>query len=253
MLKEIRFTPNGHDGNFLQVHGTDSMATLVWRSRFKDSKLTPSIIAMAAALNDYSRMMLNQAEVLNEKGYRKMAEAEAGKLAAPWIALRKSIISEKASLIDRSDMMLKVEGGNAAMRSEYRRWFLSLSQPELFKILLNSKNVEILASAIEGGPALIGLDETVFERVEERYAIVKFLYGSDKLFPPAPMTIDNLTGLEPDWNALEKYARDQWTGIVQGNDEIDAAEQYLAGVLILIAASVAKMSPGQAFEILKAA
>ena len=252
MLKQILFTPDDQNGNFLQAHGADSVATLLWRSRFKDSKLTASVTNMAAALNDYSRMMLNQAEVLNEKGYRKKAEAEAGKLAAPWNALRKSIMDEKASLIDRSDMMLKVEGGNAAMRSEYRKWFLSLNQPKLSKTLLTSKNVEILASAIEGGAALIGMDETVFERVEERYAVVKFLYGTDKKFQPAPMTIDNLTSTEPDYPALGKNAQDQWQKIVNGGDEIEAAEQYLYGALTFVAASVANMTTGQAFEILKA-
>lgn len=195
MLTKLLYTPDAPEGSFIQVHGADSMATLLWRSRFKDSKLTPSVFAMAAALNDYSSMMLNQAEVLNENGYKTKAEKEAAKLAAPWNTMRKSIMDEKVSLKDRSDMMLKVEGGNAAMRSEYRKWFLSLSQPELFKTLLNSKSVEILESAIEGGPALIGLDDTVFERIEERYAIVKFLYRADKTFPPAPMTIDNLTGI----------------------------------------------------------
>ncbi|MCR8827620.1 hypothetical protein [Pseudosulfitobacter koreensis] len=253
MLTKMIYTPDGDAGNFLQVHGTDSMATLLWRSRFKDSRLTPSINAMATALYDYSKTMLKQAEVLNAKGYKTKAETEAANLAAPWNALRRSIMDEKSSLIDRSDMMLKVEGGNAEMRSEYRKWFLSLSPPELFKTLLNSKNVELLASAIESGPALIGLDDTIFERVEERYAVVKFLYGSDKKFPPAPMAIDNLAGIEPDWKTLEKNARDQWIGIVQSNDEIDASDQYLAGALTLVAASVASMTTGQVFEILKAA
>ncbi|MEB8389379.1 hypothetical protein OO012_19360 [Rhodobacteraceae bacterium KMM 6894] len=253
MLKKIVFTPDSPEGSFLQVYGTDSMATLLWRSRFKESKLTPSIIAMAAGSNYYCRTLLNQAEVLNEKGYRTKAETEAGRLAMPWNNLRKAIIDEKSSLIERRKTMLKVERGNAAMRSEYRQWFRTMSHPELFITLVTSKDPELIASAIEGGPALIGLDGAVFDRIEERYAVVKFLYGGDKSFPPAPMTINNLAGTDPNWAALEKNARDQWVDIVSGSDEIQAAGQYLAGVLALVAASVADLTTRQAFEILKAA
>lgn len=253
MLTRMLYTPDASEGNFLQVYGTDSMATLLWRSRFKDSKLTPSVNAMAAALSDFCKTMLKQAEVLNEKGYRTKAEREAGNLAALWNRLRTAIIVEKEALQKRSETMLKVEGENVAMRSEYRTWFLKMGQPELFKTLSTSKSVEILASAIEGGAALIGMDETVFDRIEERYAVVKFLYGADKTFTPAPMTIDNLAGIEPDWTGLEKNARDQWQKIVNGNDEIEAGEQYLSGVLAFVAASVADMTAKQAFEILKAA
>jgi hypothetical protein len=237
------------------IHGMTPKGTVALHLRKNDGPLYDAALELSGnAQNLGLEMICTGGDFIDEaqkKLVLKIAKPQIGpSFAKVENALKEAKVNNRKSLA----ALLDYEFTDQRARIEMRDYLRTLTTSKLFTTLSTTNDLTMMAAAIEAAD-LIGLDASLSEHIEERFSIMRYVYGPNSPDNRAvkAATFDNLAPVDPDFEILEKAAKSKWDALQNAPEHIENIERFLHQTLTFVASLAPDVTAREVYASLKAA